>query len=68
MATLPATNRMTDIPGPELELAKAEQRREEMVRHWPDLVVIRTDIASVDLAIVRALALAVEGTMVRIEL
>jgi hypothetical protein len=39
-----------------------------MVRHWPDLVVIRTDTASVDLAIIRALALAVEGTMCWLQL
>jgi hypothetical protein len=54
---------------PELleELAKADLRREEIVRHWPDLVVIRTDTVSVDAAIVRALALAVEGTMCQVE-
>jgi hypothetical protein len=55
-----------DTPGAE-ELVQAQRRREEMVRHWPDLVVIRTDTASVDLAIIRALALAVDGTMCRLE-
>jgi hypothetical protein len=49
------------------ELAKADRRRQEWVARWPDLVVIRTDRQTVDLAICRALGLTVEATMCRLE-
>jgi hypothetical protein len=49
------------------EVAKAARRREQRVARWPDLTVIRTDTASVDVAIMRALALAVEGILCGLE-
>jgi hypothetical protein len=50
------------------ELAKADQRREAFVASYPDLIVIRTDAASAELAIARALALAIEKRLAKLEL